>query len=76
VTLDVTTPLHCQAEDCIEPPEFVCDASVMVPPTRGFLPMEIVLCAKHAEQFEKQRQIAILIDQTNPDLVSAARWRD
>jgi len=76
VTLDVAAPLLCQAEDCTETAEYVCDATVMVPPTRGFIPMEVALCGAHAARFEEQRQISILTDPSNPDLVSAARWRD
>lgn len=76
MTLNDAVPLACQAEDCTELAEYVCDASVMVPPTRGFIPMEVTLCGAHAAQFEEQRQISILTDPSNPDLVSAARWRD
>jgi hypothetical protein len=76
VTIDEALPSVCQAEDCTEPPEYVCDATVMVPPTRGFIPMEVVLCGAHAAKFEEQRQISILTDPSNPDLVSAARWVD
>lgn len=69
-------PPICQAEECSDPPEYVCDAYVMVPPTRGFLSSEVVLCSKHAHEFEEKKQMSILTDRSNPDLVAVARWKD
>jgi len=66
----------CQAEECTESPEFVCDAYVMTPPLRGFLSSEVFLCAGHTKKFEAMKRISVVLYPDNPDLVSAARWRD
>jgi len=73
---DAAPPTVCQAEGCSAPPEFVCDAWIMTPPTRGFLTDEVCLCAKCAERFETDKRISVILYPDNLDLVSAARWRD
>jgi len=72
---DDTTTLVCQAEDCFELPSYVCDAYVMTPPCRGFIHYEIYLCSEHATRFEQGSELSVLLEPTNPDLVSVARFK-
>lgn len=73
---DITPTALCQADECSETPDFVCEAWVMTPPTRGFLTAEVYLCSEHAAEFERRRELSVLLDPSNPDLLSVARWRD
>jgi len=73
---DEAPPTVCQADECSETPDFVCEAWVMTPPTRGFLSEEVCLCAAHAAEFERTHEMSVLLDPSNPDLLSVARWRD
>lgn len=72
-----TTPRTvCQAEGCSAPSEFACEAWVMTPPLRGYLAEEIYLCAKHTSSLEAGEQLSVVIEPSNLDLVSVARWRN
>lgn len=71
---DDTVRLACQAEGCSASPDFACDALVMTPPTRGFLPHDLMLCKDHATEFERTKRLSVVLDSTNPDMVSVAQW--
>jgi len=73
---DEHTPTRlCQAEDCSDTPEYVCEAWIMTPPDVGFEKGELFLCSDHATQFENGVDLTVQMDPENADLLSAATYR-